>query len=108
LETLGDLDSVLSEVERVAREMLAAGKTGKTVSNEVEGLSAFCKWCVKRKYLNEDPLAALAPFDTTPQSRRRAMNQKEVSRLLNAAPPERRLLYGVAFVSGLRARSCGA
>ncbi len=56
------------------------------------------------RYPNVVRPMALAQFDTTPQSRRRAMNQKEVSRLLNAAPPERRLLYGVAFVSGLRAK----
>jgi integrase len=109
LETLGDLDNILPEVERVAQEMLAAGKTGKTVSNEVEGLSAFCDWCVKRKFLRDDPLAALAPFDTTPQTTRRAMTREELARLLDVAPPDRRLLYETAFVSGLRVpRNCAA
>ncbi|MFP8879252.1 MAG: hypothetical protein VCE43_07180 [Myxococcota bacterium] len=109
LETLGDLDNLLPEVERVAQEMLAEGKTGKTVSKEVEGLSAFCDWCVKRKFLRDDPLAALAPFDTTPQTTRRAMTREELARLLDVAPPDRRLLYETAFVSGLRVpRNCAA
>ncbi len=69
LETLADLDGVLPGVERVAQEMLAAGKAGKTVANEIEALRAFCTWCLTRKYLKEDPLAGLAPFDTTPQIR---------------------------------------
>ena len=103
LETLADLDGVLPGVERVAQEMLAAGKAGKTVANEIEALRAFCKWCLTRKYLKEDPLAGLAPFDTTPQTLRRAMTRNEVSTLLSVTPPERRLLYETTFVTGLRA-----
>ena len=73
------------------------------MANYAESLGAFCDWCVKRGYLDNDPLAALVPFDTTPQIRRRAMTVDEINRLLEAAPPYRRLLYETAFLSGLRA-----
>ena len=103
LETLVDLDGILPRVEEVVRERLRAGKKGKTVAGEVEGLRSFCTWCEKRGFLDRNPLKALAPLDTTPQTVRRAMTLDEIRRLLEIAPPERRLLYETAFCSGLRA-----
>ena len=44
----------------------------------------------------------MAPFDTTPQTTRRALNADEISRLLNACAPHRKLLLETAFLSGLR------
>jgi len=90
---LGDLTGVLGRVEKQLRELQAQGRTGKTVSNYADTLGAFCDWCVKRKFLRDDPLAALAPFDTTPQTTRRAMTREELARLLEVAPPDRRLLF---------------
>ncbi|MFT5089709.1 MAG: site-specific recombinase XerC [Planctomycetota bacterium] len=76
---------------------------GKTVSNYAEGLSAFCDWCVQRDDLEQGPLKGLAPFDTTPQTVRRAMAVDEINRLLVVGPTHRRFLYETAFLSGLRA-----
>ena len=73
LVTLADLDGILPRVEEALRELQAQGRAGKTMANYAESLGAFCDWCVKRGYLDNDPLAALVPFDTTPQIRRRAM-----------------------------------
>ena len=69
-----------------------------------EALSAFCDWCVDRGYLADDSLKALSRFDTTPQTQRRAMTVDEVSRLLDACVPHRKLLLEAAFLSGLRAK----
>jgi integrase len=73
------------------------------VANYAEALGAFCDWCVQRGYLSEDPLKALAPFDTTPRVQRRAMTAEEITRLLAACAPHRQLLLETAFLSGLRA-----
>jgi integrase len=102
LGTVGDLNGVLLRVEGELRSLQGKGRAGKTVANYAEALTAFCDWCVQRGYLSEDPLKALAPFDTTPQSRRRAMSQEEITRLLSACAPHRRLLLETAFLSGLR------
>ena len=102
LETLGDLYGVLPKVEAECHKMLAAGNTGKTVANKALDLGAFIKWCKKRKYLTEDPLAELGKFDTSPRTIRRAMTADELRALLEHCAPHRKLLYEVAFCSGLR------
>ena len=102
LSTHGDLTGILPRAEKVLRELQAAGRSGKTLTNYVGALGAFCKWCVQRGYLTIDPLASIAPFDTTPQSQRRAMTSEEITALLEVCPSHRRLLYEVAFLTGLR------
>jgi len=103
LSTLGDLPGILPRVEVGLRRLQADGRTGQTLANYAESLGAFCDWCVQRGYLADDPLKALAPFDTTPTTHRRAMAAEEIQRLLASCAPHRRLVYEVAFVSGLRA-----
>ena len=53
------------------------GHADKTLQEYASALRAFCKWCVDRKYLDENPLTLLAKFDTTPETERRAMTDKE-------------------------------
>ena len=103
LETLSDLNDAQPRVERALRELQATGRSGKTLANYSESISAFCDWCVQRGYLADDPLKGMAPFDVTPQSRRRAMTPDEIRLLLHASPPDRSLLYEMALFSGLRA-----
>jgi len=102
LERLGDLYGVLPRVEAECHKMLAAGRAGKTVANKAQDLGAFIKWCGKRKYIKEDPLAELGKFDTSPKVLRRAMTPEELRALLENCAPHRRLLYEVAFCTGLR------
>ena len=102
LERLRDLNGILPKVEAVCHKMLADGKAGKTVSNTAQSLTSFIKWCMKRKYLLEDPLLELGKFDTTPRTIRRAMTADELRALLTHCADHRRLLYEVAFCSGLR------
>ena len=104
IETLADMPGVLPRVEAELQGLQRLGRTGKTVSNYAEALSALCDWCVQRGYLTDDPLRALAPFDTTPQTTRRAMTGVEIIRLLESCAAHRRVLYETAFLSGLRAK----
>ncbi len=104
LKTLSDLDGILPKAEKALRELQADGKSGKTLSNTAEALKAFCAWSVDRSYLESNPLERLKGFDTTPRTQRRAMTTEEIKRLLEAAPPERALLYAVAATTGLRVR----
>ena len=99
---LGDLTGVLGRVEKQLRDVQAEGRAGRTVAGYAETLGAFCDWCIRRGYMETNPLEGLAPFDTTPVVRRRAMTPEEVTRLLEVCPPERRLLYETALFSGLR------
>ena len=101
--TLSDLVDCLAAVEEAIRELQKSGRSGKTLQNYAEALKGFCRWCVERKYLADDPLKALGTFDTTPQTMRRAMTPEEIQRLLAIVPDHRRLLYEVAFTTGLRA-----
>ena len=71
--------------------------------NYAEALNGFRNWCVERGYLADDPLKRLTSFDTTPPTTRRAMTPEEIQRLLDVIPVHRRLLYEVAFTTGLRA-----
>lgn len=103
IATLADLPGILPRVETELRGLQQLGRAGKTIANYSEALSAMCDWCVQRGYLADDPLKALAPFDTTPQSARRAMTAEEIMRLLESCASHRRVLYETAFLSGLRA-----
>jgi len=102
LATLGDLDGILPRVEAELRDLAAQGMAGKTLANRAEALAAFCRWAVRRGYLAGDPLKHLNRFDTRPRRQRRALSPAEIVALLDAAPPERRLTYEVAILSGLR------
>lgn len=103
LSVLGDLDGVLPRAEAALREMQAGGAAGKTLMNRVESLHALCCWCVSRGFMASDPLAGLAPFDTTPRTERRALRQEELHRLLEASSEDHRIVYETAAASGLRA-----
>jgi len=110
LETLGDLTAILPRVEAVLRELQTAGRngkgqgaSGKTLANYAEALQSFCSWAKRRGYLDMDPLDGMAPFDTTPETKRRALRPEEIRKVLEVAPEHRRILYEVAFTTGLRA-----
>ncbi len=102
LESLADLEGILPRVEGALRDLQSKGRAGKTVANYAEAMAAFCDWCEDRGYLALDPLKALAAFDTTPVTRRRALSGDEIGRLLTSCAPHRRLLLETAFLSGLR------
>jgi len=102
LAIMADLDGIMPRAEVALLNLYKRGRAGKTICNYTEALRAFCRWCVEREYLSENPLTGLVPFDTTPKTRRRALTAAELKRLLAVAPPWRRLLYETAAASGLR------
>jgi len=110
LVTLGDVEGILPRVEAVLRELQAGGRSGKgpglsgkTLANYAESLQSFCSWAKRRGYIDTNPLADMARFDTTPETRRRALTPEEIRKILEVAPEHRRMLYEVAFTTGLRA-----
>jgi len=117
LKTISDLSGILRRVERELRELHCIPKvpkdpqkkkaptpaTGKTKENYAGALSSFCGWARQRGYIASDPLDGRVPFDITPATQRRAMTADEIHKLLNSSAPHRRLLYEVAFCTGLRA-----
>ena len=102
LDVLIDLEGILPRAEEALRELQASNHAGKTLQNTAEALKSFCRWCVARGFLAVDPLKGLAPFSTEPKTIRRALTLTEIRALLEAAPEHRRLVYEVAFCSGLR------
>ena len=104
LESQMDLIDCQTRVERMIYRLFVVEKrSGKTVSNKVEALSAFSHWCVSRDYLAEDPLRRLKRPNTDPVRRRRPLIPSEIALLLDKCLPERRLLYETAICTGLRA-----
>ena len=102
LLSLKDVVGILPHVEKALRELQRQGRAGKTIMNYQEALAALCDWCKRHGYLDKNPLDGLAPFDTTPQTIRRALTPEEIERLLEACAPHRKLLYQTALLSGLR------
>jgi len=102
LKTLADLDGILPRFEGILRKLKEQGRAGRTLKNIADALTSFCSWCATRGYLLENPLAKACKLDTTPKSIRRALKPEEIIKLLKVAPAHRRLLYEVAFLSGLR------
>ena len=75
LRTQLDLLDCRARVERVIHHLhIASGRSGKTTWNRVETLGAFCRWCVERDYLAEDPLRRLKKINTDPVYRRRPLD----------------------------------
>lgn len=104
LRTQMDLIEIMPRVERVIHRLhRVEGKSGKTTWNQVESLTAFCRWCVDRDYLEADPLRRLKKINTDPVRQRRPLMPDEITKLLEHCLPERRLLYETALCTGLRA-----
>ncbi|MFC1762975.1 tyrosine-type recombinase/integrase [Planctomycetota bacterium] len=104
LQTLSDLDNLLSHVNAILKEFQSKSHAGSTIRNKVESLNSFCNWCIKHGYLDENPLKDLGMINKDPKTKRRALTIGEIGALLEVAPDWRRLLYAVALCTGLRAR----
>jgi integrase len=106
LEIMADVYNRLPDAEEILRRMKRQGLSGKplggkTLNEYSSALKTFCNWCVKRKYLSENPFQPLERF-ATKNPKVRAWRDDEVHNLLSAAAVHRRLLYAVAFCTGLR------
>jgi integrase len=106
IEILSDLYNTLPNVESALRRYKAEGPfgnplAGKTLNAYGDTLKSFCHWCVKRKYLSENPLQNLERFPED-STKIRAWQDWEIHTLLAKAAVHRRLLYAVDFCTGLR------
>lgn len=99
---ISDIASILPIVERELTVLQKQGLKRKTLANYSEAISSFCDFLLKRDYILVDPLKRLAKIDTSPEKTRRVLGPEEIRQLLKVAPTQRRLLYEVAFASGLR------
>ncbi len=85
------------------RSNLAGTRAAKTLNLYLGAYTAFLNWLVKSDRLPENPLRHVKKAKQHEQKRpRRACTDEEASKLLHAAPPERRLIYLLAFHTGLR------
>jgi len=69
-----------------------------------ECLRTFCRWCVKRGRMAENPARTIErlPEVGTGRRARRAYTPEELERLLKVVPQEYRLVYLAAVFTGLR------
>ena len=99
--TLGDVKR--AAVEHEVDALLKAGRLApKSVALQVEAAKAFASWAAGRGLLPANPLANLAKIDARPRKPHRPLTGAEVTALLKAAPPLRRLWYEVALATGFR------
>ena len=105
LVCLGDILGCLLKAESVLLEHKVFGKrdpSPRTRHAYREALIAFVSWCIKRKYLSENPFEAMTTYNPTPLRIRRAMTRAEIQSLLATVPLHRRMVYETAFMTGYR------
>jgi len=100
--TLADLMGCLTRVERVMQEYQKGNRTGKTCQNRVEALQSFCRWCVRRSFLPEDPLKDFGRYNTDRTKVTRAFADDEVQKLYAVAPEHYKLLMETSICSAYR------
>jgi integrase len=80
-----------------------AGLSGKSVNDMLAVTKGFLEWLRGQQMLKENPLEFVRPVDLRgSRACRRALTADEVGLLLEAAPPERRVLYLTVLYTGLR------
>jgi integrase len=104
--TLSAVEGALRELARTGlpgRKMHPRPLAGRTLAAYQVDVHALVLWAKSRGYLAADPLENVAPFDSTPQTHRRALTADEIRRRLEAAEsPAERLVYEVALCTGYR------
>lgn len=96
-------------VAEFLREIRANGKSARTVNQHQTTIVAFLNWCVERERLGRNPASRLKRLDESGDQRRkrRAATEEELAALLAAAPLNRRTVYLVAAMTGLRRGELG-
>ncbi|UCD76077.1 MAG: site-specific integrase [Phycisphaerales bacterium] len=83
-------------------ELIADGRTAKTVNQHRADLSAFFRWCVQRGRLAANPCDAVEKIADKREKTRRALSVDEIRVLLESAPSHRALVYLFLVYTGLR------
>ncbi len=80
------------------------GRSAKTLKEYLGCVRGFLNWLVKSGCLASDPLASVGKVETRGREvrNRRAFLHEEFLRLLDVTTPARRVVYAVAYYTGLR------
>ncbi|RNC81358.1 MAG: site-specific integrase [Phycisphaera sp.] len=101
-DALADLtrDHAVSVIETLKE----AGLSARTLNSHASSVSAFMKFCVRTSRISMNPLTDLPRFNEAKDRRRerRALTDTEIARLLTTCPVERRPVYEIAVLTGLR------
>jgi integrase/recombinase XerC len=78
--------------------------SAKTRNHYLAAGQAFCRWAVRRKRTDVQPLSDVSPVSTAGQLRRerRSLTEVEVGRLLAVVPARHQLHYRTILLTGLR------
>lgn len=81
----------------------AAGKSKATVAKHVRALNAFLEWCVKRQYMEANPLRLATSLPKRQHKRARpVITEDTLARLIELADtPDRKLAIALAMATGL-------
>lgn len=81
-----------------------SGLSAKTLNDLLGALTTFLRWLKYQGYAADNPLELVQRIDTrgTEEQYRRALSDDELRRLLEVAPPHRRIVYLTAAFTGLR------
>ncbi|MCH8037093.1 MAG: tyrosine-type recombinase/integrase, partial [Proteobacteria bacterium] len=103
-----DLDVHL--IDHYLQRIRDDGKSARTFNHHRSALSAFCRWLVDYRYLDQNPVAVTRSMDHTKDRRRisRALTVDECDRLVAATIcPTRQALYRFRMLTGVRCREAG-
>lgn len=81
--------------------MRQQGKSPRTINAYRDSMKTFFGWCVKQKYLQENPVARVSKAKGDRKKRRRAFTKKEFEDILKISEC-RHLIYLTAGLSGFR------
>lgn len=84
------------------REQKADRVSAATLNQYLDTARAFLNWCVASKRCPLNPLADVNKVTGEKKRKRRALSDEEVTRLMTAAPEERRIVYRLGIGAGLR------
>jgi integrase len=92
--------------ERIERYILKEPKwSNGTKNNARAAIVGFCKWLMKRSWIENNPASKIDKWPATRANRvkiKRAFTMEELTRLLATAPKERAAVYKIMAFSGLR------
>lgn len=99
-KTLGDISprSIGAYLDTLA----AAELTPKTINEARSDLSSFLNWCVRQGRMGANPCASVSRVADEREKTRRALSVPELTRLLEATPERRKLVYLFLIYTGLR------
>jgi len=76
--------------------------SARTANLALTTLKAFLNWAVRRGLILQNPLSRMEPIKGKRMKYRRALNQDEIQRLLNASEPWHRYIWTFILATGLR------